>query len=411
MTWCTTCASGASRRAQLAPALGAHASFRVARSSRLVFGDGSEPLTSPGRHSKPRGGAARVASPAPRPARAASPPAPAQRPVARRAPPPEAARPPRAAPLLVAVALLAALLAAWFAPPLHWPVLPRREAGAAPQHAHASAELAELRRRVAALETRVAELPQHACEPPPPLPPPPPPPPVVPSAPAASVEVVGPPATSVAPSAPPANVAAEVAAALDRSWADRTGRPDYAAAAAGGRVLAHSPLVAWAAGGDASALHPRADHLLLTSALETPGHCLPLNASAGAWVDVALREAVHVTAVSLEHVHRAIAFDMRSAPRRFALAALRDGGGEGATLVSGSFDAEKGAAVQTFAAEAVGEAAGEAVSRVRLVLRSNHGAEYTCLYRLRVHGKPVTPNTRSEMADENDDDASRRTSD
>ena len=247
-------------------------------------------------------------------------------------------------------------------------MLPRREAGAAPQHAHASAELAELRRRVAALEMRVSELPQQACAPPPPPSPPPPP---------------------AAPPPPPPNVAAEVAAALDRFWADRTGRPDYAAAAAGGRVLAHSPLVAWAAAAegaaDAAALHPRADHLLLTSALETPGHCLPLNASAGAWVDVALREAVHVTAVSLEHVHRAIAFDTRSAPHRFAVTALRGDGGEGDTLVEGSFDAEKGAPVQTFAAAA----AGEAVSRVRLALRSNHGADYTCLYRLRVHGRPA----------------------
>ena len=188
-------------------------------------------------------------------------------------------------------------------------------------------------------------------------------------------------------------MSALVTSAVDRLHADRTGLPDYASATAGGRVLAHSPLVSWAvdSGASASHVHPRADELLLTAAFETPGHCLPLAGGGGAWVDVALREAVHVTAVSLEHVHAAIALDAASAPRRFELHALRDGGGEGALLVAGSYEtAGDGAAsssVQTFAAGP--GTAGVAVSRVRLALRSNHGGDYTCLYRLRVHGTPA----------------------
>jgi SUN domain-containing protein 1/2 len=189
-------------------------------------------------------------------------------------------------------------------------------------------------------------------------------------------------------------VAALVTSAVDRLLADRTGLPDYASATAGGRVLAHSPLVSWAvpdSAASASHLHPRADELLLTAAFETPGHCLPLSGGGGAWVDVALREAVHVTAASPEHVPAAIAFDAASAPRRFELHALRDGGGEGALLVAGSYEARAGdeaaAPVQTFAAGA--SAAAGAVSRVRLALRSNHGGDYTCLYRLRVHGTPA----------------------
>ena len=331
-------------------------------SRRFVYGDGDEPLASPARHSRPRPGA-RVATPAARakaPAaeRPASPP-PAPRPVARPATQPAPLRLKLKAPPPAVLLLLPVLLAAWFAASLDWSWLSSRSSHDSAPAPAASAELLALRRRVAALEARLDALP-------------PPPPP--------------------APSA--AAVSALVTSAVDRLHADRTGLPDYASATAGGRVLAHSPLVSWAvpdAAASASHLHPRADELLLTAAFETPGHCLPL-AGGGAWVDVALREAVHVTAVSLEHVGAAIAFDAASAPRRFELHALRDGGGEGALLVAGSYEApmaggEAASPVQTFAAGP--GAAAAPVSRVRLALRSNHGGDYTCLYRLRVHGTPA----------------------
>jgi SUN domain-containing protein 1/2 len=135
---------------------------------------------------------------------------------------------------------------------------------------------------------------------------------------------------------------------------------------------------------------------LLTSVQETPGHCLALNGSWGAHVDVALRERIVPTAVSVEHLHRALAFDGRSAVRAFSLlgggeeAEEAEGGGGGAMrvlLAQGVYDAAEGAPVQTFALpQAAAQHAG-GVTRVRFQVLSNHGAEYTCLYRLRVHGR------------------------
>ena len=274
-----------------------------------------------------------------------------------------------------AVALLAALLAlaAALGALISRALLPAPTARVAPGPAFSAADVAALRARVAALEARLEGLDAASA-----------------GAPAAAAAAAAAPTSCGVCGASQEGLARYVSAALDLFWADRTGRPDYAAAGAGGRVLAHSPLVAWAVAPSAarSPLHPRADELLLTPSLEAPGHCLPLDAATGAWVDVALREPLYITAASLEHVHRDIALDASSAPRRFDLLALREGGGgEGAVLVSGSYDAQRGAAVQTFAAGPA--AADAAVARVRLALRSNHGGDYICLYRLRVHGTPA----------------------
>ncbi len=121
---------------------------------------------------------------------------------------------------------------------------------------------------------------------------------------------------------------------------------------------------------------------------EAPGHCLALNGSTGAFVDVALRERIIVTALSIEHLHKGVAYDSRSAVRGWALHALPEEAqeeGEPASLrllAQGAFDAAGGNPVQTFG---VGGAA--PAGRVRFAVLSNHGGEYTCLYRLRVHGR------------------------
>lgn len=170
--------------------------------------------------------------------------------------------------------------------------------------------------------------------------------------------------------------------ALDTWQADRTGLPDYALASAGGRMVAHSPLHHSQAGQLRSrAVHPRANDLLLTAAIESPGHCLALDGAAG-WVEVELRTRLQLSAMTLEHVHPALTYDIGTAPAGFALLAADEGRNE--TLAEGAF-ALTGSPVQTFPALS----GGLPVRRVRLVLRGNQGASYTCLYRLRVHGSPA----------------------
>ncbi len=126
---------------------------------------------------------------------------------------------------------------------------------------------------------------------------------------------------------------------------------------------------------------------LLTAVQEAPGHCLALAGGRGAFVEVSLRERIVPTALSVEHLHRSIAFDPRSALAAFSLtgaAGGEDAGAPGArVLARGAYDAAAGPPVQTFTV-APGAAP---VERVRLSVLSNHGANHTCLYRLRVHGR------------------------
>ena len=193
------------------------------------------------------------------------------------------------------------------------------------------------------------------------------------------------------------------------SGADSTDRVDYALFSGGGRVVGHSalsPLVARAEGPLTRALqsvrggvHPRADEWVLSGGTNAAGECLALRGDRG-HVDVRLREAVVVTAVTVEHVRADVAYDLSSAPKSLAVFGWNRtreppeptrsrsrwhdfGGGEAVRYELG---VEHGAA-QTFA---FGEARARAVDHVRFEVRSNYGnAEYTCLYRLRVHGAPV----------------------
>jgi SUN domain-containing protein 1/2 len=215
-------------------------------------------------------------------------------------------------------------------------------------------------------------------------------------------------------------------AASNRS--DAANRVDYALFSGGGRVVGHSalsPLVARAEGPLTHALksirggvHPRADEWVLSGGFNEPnaGECLALRGDRG-HVDVRLREAVFVNAVTVEHVRGDVAYDLSSAPKVLAVLgwnrtreppafsekgdmersakSLHDftHGGEYLRYELKSSELSRGAA-QTFAFHAT---RARAVDHVRFEVRSNYGnAEYTCLYRLRVHGAPVAKPAKVE---------------
>lgn len=238
---------------------------------------------------------------------------------------------------------------------------------------------------------------------------------------------------------------------------------DYALFSGGGKVVGHSALSPLVAKGDGpltnalkglrGGVHPKADEWVISASQEAAGECLALYGASG-WVDLRLREAVAVEAVTLEHIHRYIAYDITSAPKAVTVlgwnhtrsplrgrsaaaggtAAGGGGGGEfGKAVVLGNFRydiAAEGGAMQTFnmkgaagggaAAGASASAAwgggrvlkgglaqgmrleqshgggggsgGVVVDHVRFEVESNYGnKEWTCLYRLRVHGTPVAP--------------------
>lgn len=206
----------------------------------------------------------------------------------------------------------------------------------------------------------------------------------------------------------------EIKLQMELFKADRTGLVDYALFSGGGKVVGHSalsPLVAKADGPLTNALkglrggvHPKADEWVISASQEAAGECLALNGGSG-WVDLRLRQAVAVEAVTVEHIHRYIAYDITSAPKnimvlgwnhtRAPAGAIR--GGVGGAVVLGEFRYDilaAGGAMQTFnvtrgpAAEVSG--GGVVVDHVRFEVKSNYGNEdWTCLYRLRVHGQPV----------------------
>lgn len=234
---------------------------------------------------------------------------------------------------------------------------------------------------------------------------------------------------------------------------------DYALSSGGGKVVGHSALSPLVAKGDGpltntlkslrGGVHPKADEWVISASQEAAGECLALRGSSG-WVDLRLREAVAVEAVTLEHIPMDIAYDITSAPKavtvlgwnhtrwpsRGSSTAARDaaaaggGGGEelGKAVVLGSFRydiAAEGGAMQTFSMTGVAGSAGRgaaggggrvmkgglaqgmrleqrrggggagggvAVDHVRFEIESNYGnKEWTCVYRLRVHGTPVAP--------------------
>ena len=182
-------------------------------------------------------------------------------------------------------------------------------------------------------------------------------------------------------------------------YADRTGRPDYALASGGGRVVAHSPISPFVARGDGpitaaltylrSGVHPRSDDWLLTPSLEQPGDCLALHSPTG-FIDVRLRQPITIDAVTLEHSDSLVAYDTHSAPKDFGIFGWLSNTNKSKApksmmpLGNFSYSVDLGA-VQTFDVEAH-----RVVDHVRLFVKNNHGHKgWTCVYRFRVHGTPV----------------------
>ncbi|KAK9824822.1 hypothetical protein WJX81_001966 [Elliptochloris bilobata] len=230
---------------------------------------------------------------------------------------------------------------------------------------------------------------------------------------------------------------AALQAELSAFEADRTGMADYAMAAGGGRVTAHSPL---AYGSHAPAtyhlrrlaadalqklpllgrlvprtpVHPHADEFLLSPGVAA-ARCLALRTDAsggGAFVEFDLRTPIEPLSFTYEHAP--LTFEPDSTPQRLVVkGSLRPAvrfDAQGTAKIGGlqrrngtelrtlgdldytpSLAHQPRSAVQTFAL-----AGGPAVDHVRVEVHSNYGnLAYTCLYRMRVHGIPV-----HELADE-----------
>jgi hypothetical protein len=162
--------------------------------------------------------------------------------------------------------------------------------------------------------------------------------------------------------------------------------------------------------------HPLALQAVLMPGMH-PGRCLPLKGSVG-WVDIRLSRPIHLTALTYEHVPRSIALDISAAPRMMAVMGYSGrepgqqpvmGGGAaggksgfgvssappcasgGTRIGQFEYDPLRGPALQTFVMRGEGDAQVQ-VDHLRVHVLTNHGnPNYTCVYRIRVHGNPIEP--------------------
>ena len=225
---------------------------------------------------------------------------------------------------------------------------------------------------------------------------------------------------------------ADIQSALDLYHADSVGMIDYALRSSGGKVVAHSPshelllpgsLILSYLSRNIAPTRP-ADEVL--SAGVSVGECWPMNGASGQLL-ISLRQPVIVTAVTVEHADRRIVPDVTTAPREVSVlgvnddqiqtarrevealspsvlrsiitaapsaAVTRDGHAHPTDAVQqpmtgvqlGRINYKMDAhAVQTFN---LSNPLALAFRHVRIVVHNNHGNNnYTCIYRIRVHGK------------------------
>ena len=197
---------------------------------------------------------------------------------------------------------------------------------------------------------------------------------------------------------PAVDVKKIVREALTKYDADKTGLFDFALETAGGSILSTKctepyqvttgVLSVWGIPFWWDTNSPRT----ILQPGTSPGQCWAFRGSQGA-VLVQLSSNIHITAVSIEHISSLLSPDgnIYSAPSHMSLSGVREE--EAVTPLLNFTYSTSGEPVQTFW---LAEPSRESWQLVELEVHNNHGhPDYTCLYRLRVHGN-VGPDTLRE---------------
>ncbi|NXY16556.1 SUN1 protein, partial [Atrichornis clamosus] len=119
-----------------------------------------------------------------------------------------------------------------------------------------------------------------------------------------------------------------------------------------------------------------------------PGNCWAFKGSQG-YLVVRLSMKIYPTAFTVEHIPKTLSptGNISSAPRNFSVYGLDDEYQEEGKLLGEYVYDQEGEPLQMFPVMEENE---DAFQIVELRIFSNWGhAEYTCLYRFRVHGKPA----------------------
>jgi len=110
-------------------------------------------------------------------------------------------------------------------------------------------------------------------------------------------------------------------------------------------------------------------------------NCWPMNGSQG-FIQYELADKVLVQILTIEHLHKSRRLILGSVPKDFRVEGSPDKGITWLNLGSNTYDAE-GPAVQHFNIEQTSEP----LKTIKLLILSNYGEKYTCLYGVSVYGK------------------------
>lgn len=180
--------------------------------------------------------------------------------------------------------------------------------------------------------------------------------------------------------------------ALTKYDADKTGLFDFALETAGGSILATKCTETYQLSSAVMSVmgfpfwwETNSPRIILQPGA-APGQCWAFTGSHGTVV-IRLSAAIHVSGISVEHIPRLLSPDgnITSAPHKMSLYSVKDPLGLDlpAPLLNFTYSSQ-GDPVQTFLLPR------PTVSRydtVEIAVHSNHGhPDYTCLYRIRVHG-------------------------
>lgn len=165
-------------------------------------------------------------------------------------------------------------------------------------------------------------------------------------------------------------------------------RPDYALASAGAAIWAKGTTPSIRATGVIGFL---SQHLLpqKTSPVlqpdNSPGKCHCFSTPRGN-ISIVLAEPIIVDAITIDHVNPKIAFNIASAPQAFRILGYKTKKDKPVELGFGTFKKPEGAddIVQQFP---VNNADDSVYQIVTVSFENNHGANHTCIYRIRVHAR------------------------
>ncbi|KAI9611261.1 hypothetical protein KEM48_004587 [Puccinia striiformis f. sp. tritici PST-130] len=103
-------------------------------------------------------------------------------------------------------------------------------------------------------------------------------------------------------------------------------------------------------------------------------------------IGIQLTRVIHVTGITISHVSRFLAYDIRTAPNKFELWGLGFNGRKNLDLLHvGAYDIEAAQSVQYFA---ISSSQTRLYSKVLVKFRSNHGnPNLTCVYHMKIHGE------------------------